>query len=67
MVPLAGQNVFRGHPTPKRAALTPVVVAPDVRGIGVGVPDVAWSCQHWSTYPVASDDPPVATEPWKHT
>lgn len=50
-----------------RAALIPVVVAPDVTVTGVGVPDVGWSLSYWSRYPVASEDPPAAPEAAKHT
>jgi hypothetical protein len=55
------------HPAPTRAALIPVLVAPDVAATGVGVPDVGWFCQHWATYPAASEDPPVARPVRKHT
>src|SRR5450759_1920863 len=54
-------------PAPARAALIPGVVWPAVTLTAVAVPAAGWLFQHWSTYPAASEDPPMAPEAWKHT
>jgi hypothetical protein len=54
-------------PAPARTALIPGLVWATVTLTGVALAAVGWSFQHWSTYPVASEDPPVAPKDWKQT